>query len=82
MQVFVTDLQAAMIKKIASDPEWKLNGVDGNTFATNVLKSPLDHGVFLGLQLLGLVWNHGDLKNDQYAFIGFTEKGLEILKTL
>jgi hypothetical protein len=86
MQVFVTDLQAAMIKKIAYDDMTPVDGArpecadDAQTYANCVIESKKDQGVFTSLQNAGLAWHTGG--DPEEAAVGLTEKGFEVFQGL
>lgn len=79
----VTELQVAMLVKIAEDLHTPLNGEvpdnheDATTFAEMVIESAQDKGVFTSLMNAGLVWH---LKDGKDSTCGLTGKGFEIYK--
>ena len=81
-----TPLQAAMLKKIATDELTPLNGAepsrveDAMTWADCVIETAEDKGVFTSLLNEGLVYHTGGPKRD--AGVGLTEKGFEVYKSL
>jgi hypothetical protein len=85
----VTELQAAMIKKIARDEMTCLNGgepsnvAETETWANGVIETPQDKGVFTSLLNAGLVWHQKEIDHGQDAsFLGLTEAGFTVYKSL
>lgn len=85
MKTSVTELQAAMLRKIALDDFTPLNGaepeshVDTTTWAEMIIESSQDKGVFTSLQNAGLVWHAADGKD---STVGLTQTGFETYKNL
>ena len=82
----VTKLQAAMIQAIALDECNPLNGgrpeiaADAFTWASQIIRTPEDKGVFTSLQNAGLAWHNGCDGMD--AVVKLTKKGFEVFQTL
>jgi hypothetical protein len=81
----VTQLQAAMLKKIAFDEFTPANGsmpscaADTETWADQVIETAQDKGVFTSLLNAKLVWHRG---SGREGGVGLTEQGYQILVTL
>ena len=80
----MTDLQTAMIIKIARDEYNAINGAmptckeETNTWQEMIIESQQDKGTFTSLMNAGLVWSNGRGKD---AACGLTEAGFaEFLK--
>lgn len=82
----VTKLQAEMIKNIALDECNPLNGArpeiaaDAFTWASNIICTAQDKGVFTSLQNANLAWHDGCEGMDAAVYL--TEKGFAVFQTL
>ena len=85
MNTQVTELQAAMIHKIAFHEMNPSNGArpsaieDVNLWADDAIETAQDKGVFTSLMNAGLVWHSGKGRD---AGVGFTEAGWEMFQLL
>lgn len=80
-----TALQAAMLKKIATNEFSPVNGAEpesrfeAETFADCVIESAEDKGVFTSMLNANLVWHDGKGRD---AVVGLTEAGFTTYKSL
>lgn len=85
MQVTVTKLQAEMLKKIATSEFTRLNGAepknaeDTLTWASDVIETSQDKGVFTSLLNAGLAIHHGDGRD---AVVKLSDSGFKVYKLL
>jgi hypothetical protein len=82
----VTTLQAEMLKNIALDECNPLNGGrpeiadDAHTWASNIIRTAQDKGVFTSLQNANLAWHNGCEGMDAVVYL--TEKGFAAFQAL
>lgn len=81
----MTPLQAAMLKRIATDELTELNGAEPEnasqavTWANCVIEDAEDKGVVTSLINAGLVYHEGKKRD---ALVGLTEEGFKAYKNL